>query len=98
MGEQRVVHAIFFEEETPRLDPVALRAFGDHADIAAGAEAATFGMIDQHRLDREIAAPRSEEHTYELQSLMRISYAAFRLKKKKYKLNKNKRLQTTTST
>src|SRR3546814_1657171 len=32
--------------------------------------------------------PRSEEHTSELQSLMRISYAVFCLKKKK---NKNKR-------
>src|SRR3546814_4551294 len=30
--------------------------------------------------------PRSEEHTSELQSLMRISYAVFCLKKKKYKL------------
>src|SRR3546814_6878940 len=29
------------------------------------------------------APSRSEEHTYELQSLMRISYAAFCLKKKK---------------
>src|SRR3546814_3765556 len=29
-----------------------------------------------------IAAPRSEEHTSELQSLMRISYAVFCLKKK----------------
>src|SRR3546814_2028113 len=29
-------------------------------------------------------APRSEEHTSELQSLMRISYAVFCLKKKKY--------------
>src|SRR3546814_2729000 len=28
--------------------------------------------------------PRSEEHTSELQSLMRISYAVFCLKKKKY--------------
>src|SRR3546814_3767472 len=37
--------------------------------------------------DREIIAPhrtdRSEEHTSELQSLMRISYAVFCLKKKK---------------
>src|SRR3546814_1814974 len=33
-----------------------------------------------------IAAPRSEEHTSELQSLMRISYAVFCLKKKKYTL------------
>src|SRR3546814_9122042 len=30
-------------------------------------------------------ASRSEEHTSELQSLMRISYAVFCLKKKKYK-------------
>src|SRR3546814_4955771 len=32
---------------------------------------------------------RSEEHTSELQSLMRISYAVFCLKKKKYKINNN---------
>src|SRR3546814_5141361 len=31
------------------------------------------------------SAVRSEEHTSELQSLMRISYAVFCLKKKKYK-------------
>src|SRR3546814_1915500 len=34
------------------------------------------------------AAPRSEEHTSELQSLMRISYAVFCLKKKKSLLHK----------
>src|SRR3546814_1999508 len=33
---------------------------------------------------------RSEEHTSELQSLMRISYAVFCLKKKKHKKTKNK--------
>src|SRR3546814_5050732 len=33
---------------------------------------------------------RSEEHTSELQSLMRISYAVFCLKKKKTKVKKNK--------
>src|SRR3546814_9792244 len=33
------------------------------------------------------AADRSEEHTSELQSLMRISYAVFCLKKKKKNLN-----------
>src|SRR3546814_8973521 len=32
----------------------------------------------------KLAADRSEEHTSELQSLMRISYAVFCLKKKKY--------------
>src|SRR3546814_1004031 len=35
-------------------------------------------------------APRSEEHTSELQSLMRISYAVFCLKKKKKHKNKYK--------
>src|SRR3546814_8043517 len=34
---------------------------------------------------------RSEEHTSELQSLMRISYAVFCLKKKKNKPEKNKK-------
>src|SRR3546814_1244642 len=34
-------------------------------------------------LERHLAAERSEEHTSELQSLMRISYAVFCLKKKK---------------
>src|SRR3546814_10215814 len=49
-------------------------------------------MARRARLDRDIAAAdaaqaivRSEEHTSELQSLMRISYAVFCLKKKKHK-------------
>src|SRR3546814_5986816 len=37
-----------------------------------------------------ITTPRSEEHTSELQSLMRISYAVFCLKKKKNTTPKNK--------
>src|SRR3546814_4080391 len=37
----------------------------------------------QQRLCKTAHAPRSEEHTSELQSLMRISYAVFCLKKKK---------------
>src|SRR3546814_4488463 len=39
------------------------------------------------------AAVRSEEHTSELQSLMRISYAVFCLKKKKNKLKTYQRDQ-----
>src|SRR3546814_2722699 len=35
-----------------------------------------------HRWVRRPCSPRSEEHTSELQSLMRISYAVFSLKKK----------------
>src|SRR3546814_10502966 len=36
-------------------------------------------------IEMAFAIPRSEEHTSELQSLMRISYAVFCLKKKKTK-------------
>src|SRR3546814_5512037 len=38
-------------------------------------------------------APRSEEHTSELQSLMRISYAVFCLKKKNSKPKKKNKTQ-----
>src|SRR3546814_2098186 len=44
---------------------------------------------------RAAARPRSEEHTSELQSLMRISYAVFCLKKKKTTQN-NKSNSTNT--
>src|SRR3546814_7345699 len=47
----------------------------------------------RHHTDAEIArdlCKRSEEHTSELQSLMRISYAVFCLKKKKISNTKTK--------
>src|SRR3546814_3000261 len=40
--------------------------------------------LDRRRRARPDRRPRSEEHTSELQSLMRISYAVFCLKKKTY--------------
>src|SRR3546814_3824432 len=43
--------------------------------------------------DEDLGARRSEEHTSELQSLMRISYAVFCLKKKKKKEHKKKHTQ-----
>src|SRR3546814_7599039 len=43
----------------------------------------------------DAATGRSEEHTSELQSLMRISYAVFCLKKKKQKKNTNTSTQRT---
>src|SRR3546814_8507588 len=45
------------------------------------------GIAKQHGFVRQEALPRSEEHTSELQSLMRISYAVFCLKKKKTNLS-----------
>src|SRR3546814_7624908 len=44
--------------------------------------------------DMQNLAVRSEEHTSELQSLMRISYAVFCLKKKKNKTLKSKKTNT----
>src|SRR3546814_5202948 len=44
-----------------------------------------FAKNTNKALQEPILAVRSEEHTSELQSLMRISYAVFCLKKKKYK-------------
>src|SRR3546814_1866470 len=67
-------------------DPVALGQHADdfrmsmlrnlaHQGLAIGLGHPVFGLD---------AYARSEEHTSELQSLMRISYAVFCLKKKKY--------------
>src|SRR3546814_1713795 len=44
---------------------------------------------------RRTGPARSEEHTSELQSLMRISYAVFCLKKKKYNQHITSRANTT---
>src|SRR3546814_3046892 len=62
------------------LKPLGALAGGDN-DIARGA-----ALIGIGRYCRGISRDRrSEEHTSELQSLMRISYAVFCLKKKKEK-------------
>src|SRR3546814_3962010 len=58
-----------------------------HLRAAADGRARRFGTkaagMDTRPRPLAGAAPRSEEHTSELQSLMRISYAVFCLKKKK---------------
>src|SRR3546814_4406587 len=65
------------------------RAPTTQATSRAGAAAdttATRAATDAHRCRAAISS-RSEEHTSELQSLMRISYAVFCLKKIKYTTN-----------
>src|SRR3546814_7949529 len=47
-----------------------------------------------HQPDAQVRTHRSEEHTSELQSLMRISYAVFCLKKKNNKLHMNIQMTT----
>src|SRR3546814_4531912 len=53
------------------------------ANVEALVEAGKIAAKNLETLGQEGVAFRSEEHTYELQSLMRISYAVFRLKKQK---------------
>src|SRR3546814_4235377 len=55
-----------------------------HADLARQQDVLA-GL--RHRAVSGRAHQRSEEHTSELQSLMRISYAVFCLKKKKRNIN-----------
>src|SRR3546814_8136886 len=67
---------------------------------AAGVERAPVHLRPaQHGADaRDQFARRSEEHTSELQSLMRISYAVFCLKKKKRKTQLQRSTTRHTST
>src|SRR3546814_8333131 len=64
---------------------IEIEIFADDAfsDLSAGGFDAGIRMGES--LDADVIAVRSEEHTSELQSLMRISYAVFCLKKKKHK-------------
>src|SRR3546814_1942874 len=61
------------------------------ADDIAALAAAGIAEVIAARLEADDVHERSEEHTSELQSLMRISYAVFCLKKK---TNKNTSAQT----
>src|SRR3546814_7122755 len=60
-------------------DPVS--AFGGIIAVNRPLDAATAAAVAALFAEVVIAPARSEEHTYELQSLMRISYADFCLKK-----------------
>src|SRR3546814_3717647 len=63
--------------------------------LAAVAVAVDMGIVDLD-VGQPLATPeRSEEHTSELQSLMRISYAVFCLKKKPFLLHAARRISRT---
>src|SRR3546814_4382892 len=70
----RAVHARVEDEAA---DPLGIGDRGLHAQWPAGRVAEQDGTLAAGGVER------SEEHTSELQSLMRISYAVFCLKKKK---------------
>src|SRR3546814_5469607 len=65
--------------------PGSRRIFRPQGNVAASA-AAWYDHCP-HGTDERHLIRRSEEHTSELQSLMRISYAVFCLKKKKTQMN-----------
>src|SRR3546814_4606893 len=71
--------------QPPRILVVAGTVVAIDQDAAVGER--MLGEMSELEARRDAAAcphRRSEEHTSELQSLMRISYAVFCLKKKKY--------------
>src|SRR3546814_1349975 len=71
------VHDVAVELDGVLLGHLHAADRGDAADVVAA-------EIEQHEVLGELlrVAQRSEEHTSELQSLMRISYAVFCLKQK----------------
>src|SRR3546814_6359907 len=80
LSEIAIFHEVFSDE-------IAVgRGFSECDALSAGAHLA---ILEHHRCRVE-AEFRSEEHTSELQSLMRISYAVFCLKKKKKKKTNDK--------
>src|SRR3546814_6625049 len=78
-------HLDFLERNGDRI-----RAAGPLRDAADGSPGDGLWIVEAAGRDAVLAL-RSEEHTSELQSLMRISYAVFCLKKKKqtHQLSKN---------
>src|SRR3546814_6565456 len=86
-GVHQLVHADHVVGDRPE-DDGRQHGRGDEAlverahDVLRGAELHEEGADDGGE-DAGAAEGRSEEHTSELQSLMRISYAVFCLKKKK---------------
>src|SRR3546814_8111355 len=91
-GAKAGAHVDAFGAQRQRRDeaaPVADAARSEHRDFHL---VSSRGDQDQARnivlagVSGEDDIPRSEEHTSELQSLMRISYAVFCLKKKKNRI------------
>src|SRR3546814_1882794 len=78
-----------FQQESPLVDTDASNKAAD-ADAALqelGSDQVAFGYLTATVTVMDADAGRSEEHTSELQSLMRISYAVFCLKKKQQHTN-----------
>src|SRR3546814_7028104 len=82
-----VAHQRRLQPQQPARQPRQI--FVIFAEQRAEAGLAAHGVGDDRHPLADGAARRSEEHTSELQSLMRISYAVFCLKKKNKQKNIN---------
>src|SRR3546814_7779347 len=80
-----------FDYETLKSDPQALQVENVNPYLVGGPN-----LLLPSRTTAQAGMPeRSEEHTSELQSLMRISYAVFCLKKKTHNIHKQRQLLQT---
>src|SRR3546814_7427011 len=82
---------------SPRI-PYCCWTFPPSVDAPRRAIAATPSKSRLSKILTTPATARSEEHTSELQSLMRISYAVFCLKKKKHKIKQTKKIDKKNTT
>src|SRR3546814_10603461 len=89
--------SLVWGQHTRYLAPAKHRTFADTQPFASAKPSLSMSTTNPTRYPGSIHDPthctRSEEHTSELQSLMRISYAVFCLKKK----NTTKQTSTPTS-
>src|SRR3546814_20103462 len=69
----------------PKTSSRAITSPAGTADVMGVIAPVTFSPHEIERMVHKVGGCRSEEHTSELQSLMRISYAVFCLKKKTIK-------------
>src|SRR3546814_4505906 len=74
-------------------EKVRVQVLSSFLDEDGGSEPGTLivGEEELDKMEQQLITGRSEEHTSELQSLMRISYAVFCLKKKKQYSKANKK-------
>src|SRR3546814_9423201 len=81
-----------FRDAAPIDQTTGIGARSLHSPSPSGASAIPIGAPERSRSGSSDISVRSEEHTSELQSLMRISYAVFCLKKKTHNTNKPKHI------
>src|SRR3546814_1017740 len=84
-------HGAAFPHRHRATHPIGHSALGDPPAVDEDSQPRStdsIAGIGRHALHQgDVHRQRSEEHTSELQSLMRISYAVFCLKKKKTRIN-----------